>query len=74
MIRASFLTQGAQGPAALKWGASDFDVVLEDQVTQKAGVTLETNVEKVLAWVKAAGITPKKRKPYALERKKLAVT
>ena len=66
VIRASFLTQGAQGPAALNWGASDFDIVLEDQVTQKAGTALETNVEKVLEWVRVAGIAPKKRKPFIL--------
>ena len=66
VIRASFLTQGAQGLAALKWGASDFDIVLEDQVTQKAGTALETNVEKVLEWVRVAGIAPKKRKPFIL--------
>ena len=70
VIRASFLTQGDQGPAALKWGASDFDIALEDQVTQKAGVTLETNVEKVLEWVKAAGIKSEKRKPYTLKQRK----
>ncbi len=66
VIRASFLTQGPQGPVALKWGASDFDIALEDQVTQKAGVVLESNVEKVLDWVKASGITPIKRKPFSL--------
>lgn len=61
IIRASFLTQGEQGPTALKWGASDFDVALEDQVTQQAGAVIESNVEKVLEWVKAAGIKPRKR-------------
>ncbi|MBM3857521.1 MAG: radical SAM protein [Verrucomicrobia bacterium] len=66
IIRASFLTQGAQGPAALKWGASDFDIALEDQVTQKAGTLLESNVEKVLEWVREAGIKPVKREPFIL--------
>lgn len=65
-IRASFLTQGAQGPAALKWGASDFDIALEDQVTQQAGAMIESNVEKVLEWVKNAGIHPVKRKPFSI--------
>ncbi len=64
IIRASFLTQGDQGPLALKWGASDFDVVLEDQVTQLAGAKIESNVEKVLDWVRGAGIEPQKRKPF----------
>lgn len=66
VIRASFLTQGDQGPLALKWGASDFDIVLEDQVTQLAGATIESNVEKVLSWVRDAGIEPVKREPYRL--------
>ena len=66
VIRASFLTQGDQGPLALRWGASDFDIVLEDQVTQLAGATIESNVEKVLSWVRDAGIEPVKREPYRL--------
>jgi cyclic dehypoxanthinyl futalosine synthase len=63
VIRASFLTQYDQGPLALKWGAHDFDVPLEDQVTQLAGAKIEENVEKVLGWVRAAGIRPVKRLP-----------
>ena len=70
VIRASFLTQGAEEPAALKWGASDFDVVLEDQVTQQAGTVIESNVEKVLDWVKGAGINPKKRSPFLIKDNK----
>ncbi len=69
IIRASFLTQGAEGPAALKWGASDFDIALEDQVTQQAGAVIESNVEKVLEWVKMTGITPVKRNPYFINGK-----
>jgi cyclic dehypoxanthinyl futalosine synthase len=64
VIRASFLTQGREGPLALTWGASDFDVPLEDQVTQLAGATIEPRVEKVLGWVRSAGITPFKRDPW----------
>ena len=64
VMRTSFITQGDQGPLALSWGASDFDIALEDQVTQLAGANLECNIEKVLDWVKAAGMTPVKRDPY----------
>lgn len=64
VIRASFLTQGAQGALALKWGASDFDVVLEDQVTQLAGASIESNVEKVLSWVRVTGMEPIQRIPF----------
>ena len=65
-LRASLLTQGERGAEALRFGANDFDIALEDQVTQKAGVRLEDNVGQVLTWVQKQGITPVKRKPYAI--------
>lgn len=64
VIRASFLTQHDQGPQALLWGAHDFDIPLEDQVTQLAGGKIEKNVEEVLGWVRKAGIEPVKRRPF----------
>ncbi len=64
VIRASILTQHDQGPQALLWGAHDFDIPLEDQVTQLAGGKIEKDVEKVLGWVRAAGVTPVKRPPF----------
>ena len=66
VIRASFLTQYTKGPEALKWGAHDFDIPLEDQVTQLAGAKIEQDVGKVLEWVRAAGIEPVKRRPYRM--------
>lgn len=66
VIRASFLTQNRQGPHALRAGAHDFDIALEDQVTQLAGARVEENVETVLDWVREAGITPVRREPFAL--------
>ncbi len=63
-VRASFLTQGIGGVEALLHGADDFDIALEDQVTQKAGVIIEDNVEMILTAVKNAGMTPVKRKPW----------
>lgn len=66
IIRASFLTQHDQGPLALKAGAQDFDIPLEDQVTQLAGAKIEEDVEKVLGWVREAGITPIKRDPFKI--------
>lgn len=64
VIRASFLTQYDKGPLALKSGAHDFDIPLEDQVTQLAGAQIEKNVDKVLEWVRRAGIYPIKREPF----------
>lgn len=63
-IRASVLTQGEGGPEALLYGANDFDIPLEDQVTQLAGAKVESNIENVLGWVRARGITPIKRDPF----------
>lgn len=65
IIRASFLTQGEKGPLALTSGAHDFDIPLEDQVAQLAGAKIERDVEKVLGWVRAAGIEPLKRPPFS---------
>lgn len=64
VIRASFLTQYDKGPEALTSGAHDFDIPLEDQVTQLAGAKIEENVDKVLGWVRQAGIQPVRRKPF----------
>ncbi len=67
VIRASFLTQHDQGPQALLWGAHDFDIPLEDQVTELAGAMIERDVEKVLGWVRAAGTLPVKRAPFRIK-------
>lgn len=66
VIRASFLTQHEKGARALRWGAHDFDIALEDQVTELAGARIERDVEKVLTWVRDAGLTPVKRLPFSL--------
>ena len=66
-IRASLLTQGESGAASLLYGADDFDIALEDQVTQKAGIQIEENIEKVLTWVKRQGLTPLKREPWRID-------
>ena len=63
-VRTSLLTQGTGGIEALLYGADDFDIALEDQVTQKAGVKIEDNIVKILTKVQAAGIKPVKREPW----------
>lgn len=60
-FRTSLLTQGLGGVEALLYGADDFDIALEDQVTQKAGVKIEDNIVKILTDVQNRGITPIKR-------------
>ncbi|MDP2599441.1 MAG: CofH family radical SAM protein [Deltaproteobacteria bacterium] len=65
-IRTSLLTQGVGGIEALLYGADDFDIALEDQVTQKAGVKIEENIVKILTKVQNKGITPVKREPWRI--------
>lgn len=66
IIRASVLTQREGGAKALLYGAHDFDVPLEDQVTQLAGATIEHRTETVLDWVRTLGLVPMKRAPLHL--------
>ncbi|MBI2342928.1 MAG: radical SAM protein [Deltaproteobacteria bacterium] len=65
MIRTSMLTQHRDGARALLAGAHDFDIPLEDQVTQLAGAIIENNINTVLGWVRSMGMTPMKRGPLA---------
>jgi cyclic dehypoxanthinyl futalosine synthase len=65
-IRTSILTQGSCGPEALLYGANDFDIPLEDQVTQLAGATIEDNIDCVLGWVRTCGLIPRQRSPFAI--------
>lgn len=54
-IRASVLTQNANGLKALSYGANDFDIPWEDEVTQLAGAVIEKDVEKVLGYAHEEG-------------------
>ncbi|MBI1908820.1 MAG: radical SAM protein [Deltaproteobacteria bacterium] len=68
-IRASLLTEGEAGVKALLCGADDFDIPLEDQVTEKAGVNLETNIPRVLGWLESLGLQPVRRQPWSLPQR-----
>jgi len=48
-IRTSVLTQNEEAFRALDFGADDFDLPIEDEVTQKAGATIELDLEGLLA-------------------------
>lgn len=54
-IRASVLTQNANGLKALSYGANDFDIPWEDEVTQLAGAVIEKDVAKVLGYAHEEG-------------------
>lgn len=48
-FRTSVLTQNEDAFRALEFGADDFDLPLEDEVTQKAGATIDLDMERLLA-------------------------
>ena len=56
-IRTSVLTQNAGAFRALDYGADDFDLPIEDEVTQKAGATIELDLDGLLAVPRSLGYT-----------------
>jgi cyclic dehypoxanthinyl futalosine synthase len=65
-IRTSVLTKNAQALRGLAFGADDFDLPTEDEVTQKAGATISHAFDDILQAARAAGYTPTKRGPFAI--------
>jgi cyclic dehypoxanthinyl futalosine synthase len=57
-IRASVLTQNANALRGLKFGANDFDIPWEDEVTEMAGAVIERDVERILGYARAEGFNP----------------
>jgi len=64
-IRTSVLTQNDNALHGLHYGADDFDIPLEDEVTQLAGAVINKNIEDVLAAAREEGFEPVFR-PVAL--------
>src|SRR4051794_14846791 len=54
-VRTSVLTQNEDAFAALDYGADDFDLPIEDEVTQKAGATIDLDLEALLAVPRGLG-------------------
>ncbi|MGE5689306.1 MAG: radical SAM protein [Pseudomonadota bacterium] len=48
-VRTSVLTQNEEAFRALEYGADDFDLPIEDEVTQKAGAHIELDLDALLA-------------------------
>lgn len=61
-IRASVLTKNEDALLGLAYGANDFDLPTEDEVTQKAGATISHDFTRILQAAKTAGFTPVHRK------------
>ncbi len=57
-IRTSVLTQNEKALDGLNYGADDFDLPIEDEVTQKAGATISLDFERILGYARSLGFTP----------------
>ena len=60
-IRTSVLTQNEKALEGLKYGADDFDLPIEDEVTQKAGATISLDFERILNYARELGFEPEYR-------------
>ena len=60
-IRTSVLTQNERALEGLLYGADDFDLPVEDEVTQKAGATISLEFERILSVARKLGFTPQYR-------------
>src|ERR1700722_14578424 len=60
-IRTSVLTQNEQALEGLKYGADDFDLPIEDEVTQKAGATISLDFAHILNYARELGYSPEYR-------------
>ncbi len=54
-VRTSVLTQNEDAFAALDYGADDFDLPIEDEVTQKAGARIDLDLERLLEVPRSLG-------------------
>jgi cyclic dehypoxanthinyl futalosine synthase len=69
-IRTSVLTLNEDAFRALDFGADDFDLPIEDEVTQKAGATIDLDLDALLAIPRSLGYELEYRhaeRPVALE-------
>jgi len=57
-IRTSVLTQNERALEGLLYGADDFDLPVEDEVTQKAGATISLQFDKLLKVARSLGFEP----------------
>lgn len=60
-IRTSVLTRNEEALQGLLYGADDFDLPIEDEVTQKAGATIDLQFDKILKVAHDLGLQPKYR-------------
>jgi cyclic dehypoxanthinyl futalosine synthase len=63
-VRTSVLTKNTDALLGLQFGANDFDLPTEDEVTQKAGATISHDFEKILSRAKEMQILPVERQAW----------
>ncbi|MBC62070.1 MAG: radical SAM protein [Zetaproteobacteria bacterium] len=63
-IRTSVLTKNEEALYGLSYGANDFDLPTEDEVTEKAGATISHDFEAILSSCKEIGFEPVRREPF----------
>jgi len=63
-IRTSVLTKNESALLGLRYGANDFDLPVEDEVTERAGATISRDFEKILEHAKSLGFKPRHREPF----------
>ncbi|MEZ4741332.1 MAG: radical SAM protein [Bdellovibrionota bacterium] len=64
-IRTSVLTKNTQALSGLAYGANDFDLPTEDEVTEKAGASINVNFDELIAFARKEGFNPTLRKPFS---------
>lgn len=67
-VRTSVLTQNERALEGLLYGADDFDLPIEDEVTQKAGATVSLDFERILDVARRLGFSPRYRSVAAAGR------
>ena len=55
------LTRNEEALQGLLYGADDFDLPIEDEVTQKAGATIDLQFDKILKVARDLGFQPEYR-------------
>lgn len=60
-IRTSVLTQNERALEGLRYGADDFDLPIEDEVTQKAGAVISLDFDRLLNVARDLGFRPQYR-------------
>jgi cyclic dehypoxanthinyl futalosine synthase len=61
-VRTSVLTQNEEAFRALDFGADDFDLPIEDEVTQKAGARIDLDLDRLLGIPRSLGYTVEYRR------------